>query len=90
MQEIGKLMTEVVWPVDRLAKELAAADKEIVKLENQMKIAGSIRTVSDVDMDLDVLEDERGVQERRKDDILRRQTKLRYKVDIHGKQMRKF
>jgi len=77
VQEIGKLMTEVVWPVDRLAKDLAAAAKEIVRLENQMKIAGSTRTVSDVDMDLDVLEGERGVQERRKDDILRRQTKLR-------------
>jgi len=61
VQEIGKLTTMVVWPVDRLAKDLAAAAKEIVRLENQMKIAGSTRTMSNVGMDLDVLEGERGV-----------------------------
>ena len=78
LQEMGKLMTEVVWPVDRLAKDLAGMGKEIARLENQMRMTGSTRTVGDVDMDLEKLEGERGAQERRKDDVLRRQTKLRY------------
>ena len=78
LQEMGKLMTEVVWPVDRLAKDLAGMGKEIARLENQMRMTGSTRTVGDVDMDLEKLEGERGAQDRRKDDVLRRQTKLRY------------
>lgn len=56
LQEMGKLMTEVVWPVDRLAKELAGVGKEIARLENQMRMTGSTRTVGDVDMDLEKLE----------------------------------
>lgn len=56
LQEMGKLMTEVVWPVDRLAKDLAGMGKEIARLENQMRMTGSTRTVGDVDMDLEKLE----------------------------------
>lgn len=49
-------MTEVVWPIDRLAKELAGVRKEVTRLENQMRMMGSTRTVGDVDVDLDKLE----------------------------------
>ena len=49
-------MTEVVWPVDRLAKELAGVRNEVTRLENQMRMMGSMRTVGDVDVALEKLE----------------------------------
>ena len=77
MQELQDLRTEVVWPVDRLYTEIAQLSKEIVRLENQMKISGSTRTVADVDTDLESLESERGSKERLRDEILRKQSRLR-------------
>ena len=77
MQEVQHLNTDVVWTIDRLAIEIATGGKEIARIENRMKIAGSARTVGDVDAELEELDSERGNLERRKDELLRRQARLK-------------
>ena len=77
MQEGQQLMKDVIWQVDRLTGEVASATREMTRLENQMKVAGSTRTVADVDADLEALEAARNQLERSKDEVLRKQGRLR-------------
>lgn len=77
LQELQQLRTDVVWPIDRLASDITQLTKEITRLENQMKVAGSTRTVADVDNDLETAESERNEKERTRDEILRKQSRLR-------------
>ncbi len=74
MQSIN---SDVVWNVDRLAAEVSTVVKEVTRIENRMKIAGSTRTVGDVDADLEALDTERADLDRKKDEILRRQSRLK-------------
>ena len=71
-------MKDVVWQVDRLAGEVSSSTREITRLENQTKVAGSTRTVADVDADLEALEAARSQHERSKDEVLRKQGRLRW------------
>ena len=77
MQEGQQLARDVIWQLDRLAGEVASSRREITRLENQMKVAGSTRTVADVDADLEALEAARSQLERSKDEVLRKQGRLR-------------
>ena len=74
MQSIS---SDVVWNIDRLAGEVSTAGKEVIRIENRMKISGSTRTVGDVDSDLEALESQRADLDRKKDEILRRQSRLK-------------
>lgn len=78
MQEIQQVNSEVIWAADRLAGEIITMSRDITRLENRMKIAGSTRTVADVDADLESLESGRSELERRKDELLKRQARLKY------------
>ena len=74
MQSIN---SDVVWNIDRLAGEVSTAGKEVTRIENRMKITGSTRTVGDVDSDLEALDSQRADLDRKKDEILRRQSRLK-------------
>ena len=76
-QDCQQLLQEVVWPLDRLATDIAASKNEAARVQNRMKIAGCTRTVADVDSELEALEAERSQLERQKDEILRKQSRLR-------------
>ena len=75
MQSIN---SDVVWNIDRLAGEVGTAGKEVTRIENRMKISGSTRTVGDVDTDLEALDSQRADLDRKKDEILRRQSRLKW------------
>lgn len=77
LQEFQQLLREAVWPMDRLAGEIADLKNEIAVLENRMRASGSIRAVGAVDSELEALEGERAKNERQKDELLRRQGRLR-------------
>lgn len=76
-QTIQQLLAEVVWPVDRLIADIAGIKRDIKRLEGAQAVPGSERALADVDSDLTALELEREQLERRKDDLLRRQGRLR-------------
>lgn len=67
-----------MWPVDRLASDVSQLSKDITRLENQMQIAGGTRTVADVDGELEQLDSEKSEKERARDELLRKQSRLRY------------
>lgn len=77
MQEVHQGQREVGWPIDRLVADLAGLETEIQRTENRMRIAGAARTVADVDADLESLEADRGALERQREDLVRKQSRLR-------------
>ncbi|KAK9817777.1 hypothetical protein WJX72_002045 [[Myrmecia] bisecta] len=76
----AKLQQEVVWNVDRLQKEVDAGKAEIDALQAQHAASGAGRSVADVDEDLDRVEGEKAGHERQKDELLRKQARLRDEV----------
>eukprot|EP00798_Chlamydomonas_sp_ICE-L_P012322 gene12322-15491_t len=64
-----------LFQVDRTLKELAEIKAQVHSLESLMGRASQARTVSDVDYDLERLEEEKVAHERTKDDISRRITR---------------
>ena len=56
---------------------MSASSKEVSRIENRMKISGSARTVGDVDTELEALDSERAGLDRRKDEILHRQARMK-------------
>ena len=76
-QESQQLVSEVIWQVDRLAGEVAERQREVDKLSRDMAVSGAARTVGDVDNELDNIEAERSLKERTKDDLQRKQSRLR-------------
>lgn len=82
MQEIQQITSDVVWNIDRLSAEVAGARKDVARTENRMKVSGSARTVGDVDAELEALDSERAGLDRRKDEILKRQSRLKYALPL--------
>ncbi len=78
MQEAQKLHAEVVWQIDRLAVELAEAQRDVAQLTAQARSSGSARTVGDVDTDMEALENQRTALEREKDTAMRKLERLRW------------
>lgn len=78
VQEAQKLHAEVVWRIDRLATELADAQRDVAQLSAQARSSGSPRTVGDVDADMEALENQRTGLEREKDTAMRKLERLRY------------
>lgn len=78
VQEAQKLHAEVVWRIDRLAAELADAQRDVAQLSAQARSSGSPRTVGDVDADMEALENQRTGLEREKDTAMRKLERLRY------------
>ena len=66
------MVTEVVWAVDRLARELAEARADVAQLSASSAGQGPARSVSDVDDDLEQLERERSHLETQKDHVQRK------------------
>lgn len=78
MQEAQKLHAEVVWRAGRLAGELAEARRDVEQLSAQARFNGATRTISDVDADMEALDNQRTALEREKETALRRQERLRF------------
>ena len=76
-QEGQKLQTQVVWQADQLHKELQERKQEVEQLRLSSSAAAAQRSVGDVDNDLDQVESDKAVQERAKDELLRKQSRLR-------------
>lgn len=79
-QEGQKLQAEVVWQIDRVAAELAEAEREVKQLAAQAGASGAARTVADVDAELEDVENQRAALERQKESVMRRQERLRCAV----------
>ena len=76
-QEGQQLQSQVVWRADQLHKDVTERKQELDQLRLSALAANAQRSVGDVDNDLDTVEADKAVAERAKDEILRKQGRLR-------------
>jgi DNA repair protein RAD50 len=67
-----KVLQEVAWPVEHLATEARALRVEVDSLRGDVTAASTVRTVANVDADLDSLEHKKAQIEAAKEDAARR------------------
>ena len=84
MQEGQKLQTQVVWQADQLHRELQEHKQEVEQLRLTSSSSAAQRNVGDVDNDLDQVESDKAAQERAKDELLRKQGRLRYPCSVEA------
>lgn len=78
MQEGQQLQSQVVWRADQLYKDVTERKQELEQLRLSASAANAQRSVGDVDNDLDTVEADKAVAERAKDEVSRKQGRLRY------------
>lgn len=76
-QEGQQLQSQVVWRADQLHRDVTERKQELDQLRLSASAANAQRSVGDVDNDLDTVEADKAVAERAKDEILRKQGRLR-------------
>lgn len=81
-QEGQRLQSQVVWRADQLYTDVTERRKELEQLRLSATAANAQRSVGDVDNDLDTVEADKAVAERAKDEISRKQGRLRYEVPV--------
>ena len=72
----------MVWQAEQLHREVQERKQEVDQLRLSSASSSAQRSVGDVDNDLDTVEADKAVEERAKDELLRRQGRLRW-VDPH-------
>ena len=78
MQEGQKVQTQVVWQAEQVHREVQERKQEVAQLRLSSASTTAQRSVGDVDNDLDSVEADKAVEERAKDELLRRQGRLRW------------
>lgn len=80
--DAGRLLSDCVWPIDRLSRELADLRSSLASMEASAGGASfsAARTVGDVDADLEEAEAARSRHEAARDEVVRKQHRLRDEV----------
>ena len=68
----------MVWQADQLHNDVRERKQEVDLLRLSTASAAAQRSVGDVDNDLDSIETDKAVEERAKDELLRKQGRLRW------------
>ena len=71
------MQSQVVWRADQLHRDVTERKQELDQLRLSASAANAQRSVGAVDNDLDTVEADKAVAERAKDEILRKQGRLR-------------
>lgn len=71
------MQTQVVWQAQQLHRECQERKQEVDQLRQSTAASSAVRSVGDVDSDLDSVEADKAVEERAKDELLRKQGRLR-------------
>ncbi|DBB04466.1 hypothetical protein WJX77_008210 [Trebouxia sp. C0004] len=79
-QEGQKVQTQVVWQADQLHRDVQERKQEVDHLRVSSAASNAQRSVGDVDNDLDTVEADKAAEERAKDELLRRQGRLRGEI----------
>lgn len=77
LQEGQQLQSQVVWRADQLYKDVTERKQELEQLRLSASASNAQRSVGDVDNDLDTVDADKAAAERAKDEILRKQGRLR-------------
>ena len=77
VQEGQQVQTQVVWQAEQLFRECQERKQEVEQLRHSASASSAQRSVGDVDNDLDSVEADKAVEERAKDELLRKQGRLR-------------
>lgn len=67
-----------MWQAEQLFRDCQERKQEVEQLRLSTAASAAQRSVGDVDNDLDSVEADKAVQERAKDELLRKQGRLRY------------
>ena len=71
------MQSQVIWRADQLHRGVTERKQELEQLQMSASAANAQRSVGDVDNDLDTVEADKALAERAKDEILRKQSRLR-------------
>ena len=71
------MQTQVVWQAEQLHRDVQERKQEVDHLRVSSAASNAQRSVGDVDNDLDTVEADKAAEERAKDELLRRQGRLR-------------
>ena len=77
LQEGQRIQTQVVWQAEQVHRECQERKQEVDQLRHSAAAGPAQRSVGDVDNDLDSAEADKAVAERAKDELLRKQGRLR-------------
>ncbi|KAL3148389.1 DNA repair protein rad50 [Trebouxia sp. C0009 RCD-2024] len=80
LQEGQRVQTQVVWQAEQLHRECQERKQEVDQLRHSAAASSLQRSVGDVDNDLDSVEADKAVAERAKDELLRKQSRLRNEI----------
>ena len=72
------MQSQVIWRADQLQRDVTERKQELEQLRLTASSTSAQRSVGDVDNDLDTVEADKAVAERAKDEVLRKQARLRY------------
>lgn len=72
------MQSQVVWQAEQVHREVQERKQEVAQLRLSSASTSAQRSVGDVDNDLDSVEADKAVEERAKDELLRRQGRLRW------------
>lgn len=75
------MQTQVVWQAEQLHRDVQERKQEVDHLRVSSASSNAQRSVGDVDNDLDTVEADKAAEERAKDELLRRQGRLRCDQD---------
>ena len=76
------MQTQVVWQAEQLHRDVQERKQEVDHLRVSSATSNAQRSVGDVDNDLDTVEADKAAEERAKDELLRRQGRLRCGQDV--------
>jgi hypothetical protein len=75
------VQTQVVWQAEQLHRDVQERKQEVDHLRVSSASSNAQRSVGDVDNDLDTVEADKAAEERAKDELVRRQGRLRCAPD---------